>query len=88
MAVARGLAIVKPDEPFLVKLRNFSKDQVIVRKNSTLGFAGLYQGPMLFAVLDADNPKDGTDTLLDDAIRDPPEELDLREAPEYLHKQI
>jgi len=33
MAVARGLAIVKPDEPFLVKLCNFGKDQVIVRKN-------------------------------------------------------
>jgi len=39
MAVARGLAIFKPDEPFLIKLCNFGKDQVIVRKNSTLGFA-------------------------------------------------
>jgi len=36
MAVARGLAIVKPEELFLVKLCNFDKDQVIVRKNSTL----------------------------------------------------
>jgi len=26
MAVARGLAIVKPDEPFLVELCNFGKD--------------------------------------------------------------
>ena len=33
MAVARGLAIVKPDEPFLVKLCNFGEDQVIARKN-------------------------------------------------------
>jgi len=39
MAVARGIVIVKPDEPFLVKLCHFGKDQVIVRKNSTLGFA-------------------------------------------------
>jgi len=36
MAVARGLAIVKPDEPFFVKLCNFGNDQVIFRKNSTL----------------------------------------------------
>jgi len=42
MAVARGLAIVKPDEPFLVKLCNFGKDQVIVRKNSTLGLEEPY----------------------------------------------
>jgi len=88
MAVARGLAIVKPDEPFLVKLCNFGKDQVIVRKNSTLGFAEPYQGPMLAAVLDDNNPKDGTDTSSDDASRDPLEDLDLSEAPEYLHKQI
>jgi len=44
MAVARGIVIVKPDEPFLVKLCNFGKDQVIVRKNSTLGFAEPYKG--------------------------------------------
>jgi len=52
MAVARGLSIVRPGERFLVKLCNFGKDQVIVRKNSTLGFAEPYQGPMLSAVLD------------------------------------
>jgi len=45
MSVARGRAIVTPDEPFLVKLRNFGKDQIIVRKNSTLVFAEPYQGP-------------------------------------------
>jgi len=33
MAVARGIAIAKPDEPFLVKFCNFGKDQVIVLKN-------------------------------------------------------
>jgi len=62
MAVARGLAIAKPDEPFLVKLRNFGKDQVIGRKNSTLGFAEPYEGPMLAAVSDDNHPNDCTDT--------------------------
>jgi len=62
MAVARGLAIAKPEEPSLVKLRNFGKDQVIARKNSTLGFAEPYEGPMLAAVLDDNHPNDCTDT--------------------------
>jgi len=88
MAVARGLAIVKPDKLFLVQLCNFGKDQVIVRKNSTLGFAEPYQGPMFAAVLDGNHPKDGTDTSSDDASCDPLEDIDLSEAPEYLHKQI
>jgi len=88
MAVSRGIAIVKSDEQFLVKLCNFGKDQVIVRKNSTLGLAEPYQGPMLSAVMDENNPKDGTDTSSDDASRDPLEGLDLSEAPEHLHKQI
>jgi len=88
MAVARGLSIVKPDEAFLVKLCNVGKHRVIVRKNSTLGFAELYQGPMLAAVFDDNNPKDGTDTSSDDASRDPLEDLNHSEAPEYLHKQV
>jgi len=88
MAVARGIGIVKPDEPFLAKLCSFGKDQVIVRKNSTLGFAEPYQGPMFSAVFDDNNPKDGADTSSDDASRDPLEDLDFSEAPEYLHKQI
>jgi len=87
-AVARGIAIVKPDEPFLVKLRNFGKDQGIVRKNSTLGFAEPYQAPMLSAVLDDNNPEGGADSSSDDASRDPLEDLDLSGAPEYLRKQI
>jgi len=82
------LAIVKPDEPFLVKLCNFGKDQFIVRKNSTLGFAEPYQGPMLSAVWDDESPKDGTDTSSADISREPLADLDLSEAPEYLHKQI
>jgi len=88
MAVARGIAIVKPDEPFLVKLCNFGKDQVIARTNSTLGFAEPYRGPMLSAVLDDNTPRGGTDNSSDDASRDTLEDLDLSEAPEYLHKQI
>jgi len=88
MAVARGLAIVIPDEPFLYKLCNFGQDKVIVRKNSTLGFEEHYQGPMLATVLDEHHPKGGTDTSSDNASRDPLEDLDLSEAPEYLHKQI
>jgi len=86
MAVARGLAIVKPDEPSLVQLCNFGTDQVIVRKNSTLGFAEPYEGPMLSAVLDDKSPKDGADTSSGDTNRDPLEDLDLSEAPENLHK--
>ena len=88
MAVARGLAIVKPDEPFLVKLCNFGKGQVIVRKNQTLGFPETYQGPMLSAVLSKKDTKDGTDASSHDASRDPLEDLDFSEAPEYPHKQI
>jgi len=43
---------------------------------------------MISAVLDDNNPKDGTDNSSDDASRDPLEDLYLSEAPEYLHKQI
>jgi len=88
MAVSRGIAIVQPDKPCLVKLCNFGKDQGIIRKTSTIGFAEPYRGPMLSAVLDDNNPKGGTDNSSDDASRDPPEDLDLSEAPESLHKQI
>jgi len=86
MAVARGLSIVKPYEPFLVQLCNLGTDQVIVRKNSTLGFAEPYEGPMLSAVLDDKSPKDGADTSSGGTNRDPLEDLDLSEAPEYMHK--
>jgi len=43
---------------------------------------------MLSAVLDDNNAKDGTYNSSDDASRDPLEDQDLSEAPEYLHKQI
>ena len=87
MAVARGIAIVKPDEPFFVKLCNLGKNQVVVGKNSKLGFAEPYQGPMLSAVLEDNGPQDGTESPPPDTSRDPLENLDLSEAPEYLHKQ-
>jgi len=50
VAVARAVALVKPDEPFLVKVCNFGPDQAIVRKNSIFGFAEPFQGPMLAAI--------------------------------------
>jgi len=81
MEASRGLAIVKPDEPFLVKLCNFGKDQFIFRKNSTLGFAEPYQGPMLSEVLDDESPKDGTDTSSTGTSRGPLEDLDLSKLP-------
>ena len=51
-------------------------------------FAEPYQGPMLSAVLDDNNLKDGTDTSSDDASCDPLEDLDFSEAPEYVLKEI
>jgi len=88
MAATGGLAIVKPDEPFVVKLCDFGKDQVLVRKNSNLKFVEPYEGPMLSTVLDDKSPKDGVDTSSADTSRDPLEDLDLSKAPEDLHKQI
>jgi len=86
VAVARGVALVNPDEPFLVKVCNFGPDQAIVRKNSILGFAEPFQGPMLAAITEETATQDtpsGEDTSLSD---DPVEDVDLSEAPEHLHK--
>jgi len=57
VAVARGVALVNRDEPFLVKVCNFGPDEAIVRKNSILGFAEPFQGPMLAAITDKWQPK-------------------------------
>jgi len=87
-AVARGVALVMPDEPFLVKVCNFRPEQAIVRKNSILGFAEPIQGPMLAAITEEKATQDtptGEDTSLYD---DPVEDVDLSEAPEQVHKQI
>jgi len=88
VAVARGVALVKPDEPFLDKGCNFEPDQAIVRKKSILGFAEPIQGPMLAAITDDKATQDtptGEDTSSSD---DPVEDVDITEAPEHLHKQI
>jgi len=87
-AVARGVALVKPDEPFLGKVCNFGPDQAIVRKNSILGFAEPFQGPMLAAITDNKATQDtptGEDTSVSD---DPVEDVDLSEASEHSHKKI
>jgi len=88
VAVARGVALVKPDEPILVKVGNFGPDQAIVRKNSILGFAEPFQGPMLAAIIEEKASQDtptGEDTSSSD---EPVEDVDLSEAPEHLHTQI
>jgi len=87
VAVARGVALVKPDEPFLVKVCNFGPDQAIVRKNSILGFAEPFQGRMLAAITEkkTQDTRTGEDTASSD---DPVEDVDLSEATERLHKQI
>jgi len=88
VAVARGAALAKADEPFLVKVCNFGPDQAIVHQNSILRFAELFQGPMLAAIKEEEATQDtptGEDTSWAD---DPVEDVDLSEAPEHLHKHI
>ena len=86
VAVARGVAVVKPDVPVLVKFCNFGPGQAIVRKNSILGFAESYQGPMLAAVTEHTPSLDASQQNL--TYGDPVKDVDLIEAPEYLHKRI
>jgi len=86
--VSSGVALVKPDEPFLVKVCNFGPEQAIVRENSILDFAEPFQGPMLAAITKekaTQNTPTGEDTSSSD---DPVEDVDLSEAPEHSHKQI
>jgi len=88
VAVARGVALVKPDDTFLVKVCNFGQDQAIVLKISILGFAEPFEGPLFAAITEEKATEDtptGEDTSLSD---DPVEDVDLSEAPEHLHKQI
>jgi len=88
VVVARGHALVTPGELCFVKVCNFGPDQTIVRKNSIFGFAELFHGPMLAAITEEKATQDkpaGEDTSLSD---DPVEDVDLREAPEHLHKRI
>jgi len=88
VAVPRGVALVKPDEPFLVKVCNFGPDQAIARKNSIRRFSEPFQGPMSAAITEEKATKDtptGEDTSTSD---DPVEDVDISEVPEHLHKQI
>jgi len=88
VAVARGVALGKPAEPFLVAVCYFGPNQAIVRKNSILGFAEPFQGPMLAAITEEKATQDtptGEDTSLSD---DPVEDVDLSEAPEHFYKQV
>jgi len=74
---ARGVALVKPDEPFLFRVCNFRPDQAIDRKNSILVFSEPFQGPMLAAITKEKATQDtptGEDTSLSD---DPVEDVDL-----------
>jgi len=73
---------------FWIRSATSGPDQAIVRKNSILGFAEPFQGPMLAAITEEKATQDtptGEDTSLSD---DPVEDVDLSEAPEHLHKQI
>jgi len=88
VAVARGVPLVEPDKPFSVKVCNFGPDQAIVCKNSILGFAEPFKGPMLAAITEekeTQDPPTGDDTSSSD---DPVEDVDLSEAPEHFHKQM
>jgi len=79
VAVARGVALVKPDESFLVKVCKIGPDQALVRKNSILGFAEPFQGNMLAAITEEKATQDtqaGEDTSLSD---DPVEDVDISE---------
>jgi len=67
VAVARGVALVKPDDPFLVKVCNFGQDEAIVLKISILGFAEPCEGPLFAAITEekaAEDTATGEDTSL------------------------
>jgi len=74
VAVARGAALVNPDEPFLVKICNFGPDQAIVRKNSNLGFAEPFQGPIVGGRAQGDflvpHGRDNGDTIQQSVARE------------------
>jgi len=88
VAVACGVALFKPDEPFLVKVCDFGPDQAIVCEKSILGFAEPFQGPTLAAISKEKTPQDTSTSEDTSSSDDPVEDVDLSEAPEHLHKQI
>lgn len=85
MAVARGVATMKPDEKFMVNLCNIGPDLVTIRKGRSVAFADPHGGQILTVPFDEENPPpkvviEGTRNALHDS--------DLNDAPEYLRKQI
>lgn len=85
MSVAQGVTIVKPDEPFLIKVCNFGPDQAIIRKGCTVAFAEPHQGQVLLADQEiqslAEENKEANNS-------NPLDNIDLNDAPPHLHSQI
>ena len=82
LVVANGVIIVKPDEPILVKVCNFGTTKCVLKKGTTLAFAEAYEGPLLTTPMAEDPQGEEED--------EPPsvDDVDLSDAPEYLHAQI
>ena len=88
VAVARGAALVNPDEPLLVKVCTFGPDEAIAHKNGILGFAEPFRGPMLAAVTEQKATQETPTGEYPSTSDDPVEDVDLSEAPKSLHKKI
>lgn len=85
IAVARGVATVKPGEPFLGKICNFGPDTVIIRKRPTVAFAKSHLGQVLTARAEERAPPSAAAV---EEARNALEDIDLHDAPDYLHQQI
>lgn len=84
MAVARGLATVKPDEPILVKMCNFGPDTAILRKGCVLAFAEPHLGQVLAAPTEDKGSSDPETEQPKPSLDD----MNLDGAPQHLHAQI
>lgn len=85
MAVARGVATVKPDKSHLFKLSNFGPDMVIIWKGCIVAFVEPHAGQLLVALTEETDPPIGP---VFEKSRNALKEADLSGAPEHLHKQI
>jgi len=84
----RDVALVKPDEPFLVEVCYFGPDQAIVRKNCILGFAEPFQGPVVAAKAEKETTKKAPNGEDPSTSEYPVVDVDLSEAPEHLQKNM
>eukprot|EP00170_Pyropia_yezoensis_P001813 contig_7732_g1817 len=84
MAVACGVATVKPDETFSVKICNFGPDTFIVRKGYTVAFAEPRLGQVLLAPVEERAPPSAAAV---EETRNALEDIDLHDSPDYLHQQ-